>query len=448
MAWISSNAALRMAVAAIGLFAVMLAAHFAVDRWPATMPAWTEEERALMATLTLDALPDATATGNAVAESLDAAEFGHRLFFDTRLSGTGTVACITCHQPARQFTDGLQKARAIGESKRHTPSIVGAAYSPWLYWDGRRDSLWSQALSPLEDASEHGGNRMGYVRFIASDPEYRERYTQLFGPLPDVTDTRRFPQAASPLGSENERAAWERMTPTDRLTVDAAFANLGKAIAAYERRLLPAASRFDRYVAALDGNDNEGDEFLTPGEAQGLRLFLGKARCMECHNGPLFTNNEFHNTGILSAEGELPDRGRIDGIRQVRSDRFNCKGEHNDAPTPYCGELEFARDGVELIGAFRTPSLRNSARTPPYMHKGQLATLDDVIDHYNRSPLAMIGHNEAEDPLALSSRERRQLVNFLHTLDSPVEETRWLERPRYNDMNRLGDRDGQQEESR
>ena len=86
--------------------------------------------------------------------------FGHRLFFDTRLSGNGAISCATCHQPQKRFTDGLTLSRAIGTTKRNAPSVVGVGYSPWLYWDGRKDSLWSQALAPLEDAAEHGGNRV------------------------------------------------------------------------------------------------------------------------------------------------------------------------------------------------------------------------------------------------------------------------------------------------
>ncbi|MDH5584142.1 MAG: cytochrome-c peroxidase, partial [Gammaproteobacteria bacterium] len=92
---------------------------------------------------------------NAVADNPLAAEFGRMLFFDTRLSANGAVSCATCHQPERGFTDGLQKAQAMGTTLRHTPGIAGMAYSPWQFWDGRRDSQWSQALAPLEDANEH-----------------------------------------------------------------------------------------------------------------------------------------------------------------------------------------------------------------------------------------------------------------------------------------------------
>lgn len=397
---------------------------------PAEAPRWTDAEVAAMSGLSLDGLsglPDDS--GNRVADDPRAARFGHALFFDARLSGTGTIACTTCHQPTRGFTDGLRKAQALGTTRRHTPSILGAAFSPWLYWDGRRDSLWAQALTPLEDADEHGGTRIAYARLIHDDPAYRPTYEALFGAMPDLSDRGRFPEAASPLGTADERRAWTAMPAADRQAVDRVFSNIGKAIAAYERRLVHGPSRFDRYVSAVLEDDPAAREIFSTDEAQGLRLFLGKARCTECHNGPLLTNNEFHNTGILAAEDELPDRGRIDGLTEARADPFNCRGEWNDDADPYCGELNFAREGVELIGAVRTPSLRNLDGTAPYMHKGQLASLEDVIEHYNEAPLAMIGHNEAEEPLSLSRREQRQLVAFLHTLASPPADPRWLDPP-------------------
>ncbi|MAT65621.1 MAG: cytochrome-c peroxidase [Gammaproteobacteria bacterium] len=383
--------------------------------------AWTASELALLRSLSIDSLPPVPPEpSNALADDRRAAKLGQQLFFDPRLSGNGQVACATCHQPGRRFTDGLPKARAIGTARRNTPSIVGQAYSPWLYWDGRKDSLWSQALAPLEDPAEHGGNRMAYVRFIATDPEYRASYEQVFGRLPDLHDERRFPPAAGPLPDPALRASWLAMNPRDRRTVNEVFANIGKAIGAYERRLLPGPSRFDAYVqAVVDGDQARQREALAPAEVAGLRLFIGRAQCIQCHNGPLLTNNEFHNTGIISYPGDLPDRGRYDGLRQVDEDPFNCLGPYSDATTDDCSELRFARRGPELIGAVRTPSLRNLQGTAPYMHKGQLPTLADVIEHYVTAPEAMIGHNEAK-PLGLSRTERDQLEAFLRTLSAPV----------------------------
>jgi len=397
-----------------------------------TPGAWTESEKVLISSLWIENLPPpVTNPGNAVATDPLAAELGHNLFFDKRLSATGEFSCASCHQPEKNFTDGLDKARATGQSQRNTPSIVGLVYSPWLYWDGRRDSLWSQSLSPMEDPQEQAGDRMHIVRLVTQDEYYGPIYERLFGQVPDFSDRSRFPEHAAPAINPALDSAWQGMSTADQELVNQAFANIGKAIGAYESLLVPAASRFDDYAEAVltDNGENPKDIFSND-EIKGLRLYLDKARCMECHNGPLFTNFEFHNTGILSYPGDLPDRGRIDGVREVRKQPFNCLGKYSDASPDQCKELTYARDGAELIGAFKTPSLRNLEGTAPYMHKGQITTLEETIIHYNDAPLAMIGHNEAENPLGLLPFERRQLEAFLKTLASPVAvDERWLQPP-------------------
>ncbi len=380
-------------------------------------PPWTESEVAVLRSLWLESLPALPADrSNKVADDPRAAAFGQQLFFDPRMSANGQIACSTCHQPVRRFSDGLAKGQAIGTSKRNTPSIAGSAYSPWLYWDGRRDSQWSQALAPLEDPNEHGSNRMQVIRVISSDESYRGQYVSLFGPLTDLADVARFPIAAAPgLGDEWD-AAWQAMAEPDRVAVNTVFSNIGKAIAAFERTILPVSSRFDDYVAAVIDADTERQQLLfNDAEVRGLRLFIGEANCTQCHNGPLLTNNEFHNTGVLSFSGEVPDKGRVGGLPEVFADPFNCLGDYSDDPERHCPELEFARTGAELVGAFRTPSLRNVEGTAPFMHKGQIATLGLVLEHYNEAPDAMIGHNEAK-PLGLGKREIRDLASFLGTL--------------------------------
>lgn len=381
---------------------------------------WADAELGVIRSLALTSLPPLPADpGNAVADNPLAIQFGESLFFEPRLSANNGISCATCHQPIRHFTDGLAKGQAIGTSNRNTPSIIGTAYSPWLYWDGRRDSLWSQALSPLEDPNEQGANRIQILRVIANDASYREQYGTLFGQLPDLQDTGRFPNVTGATSAPEWQAVWTAMTEEDRRAINSAFANVGKAIAAFERSLVPTESRFDAYVAALIAGDQAAAAGLSDDEVRGLRLFIGEANCTQCHNGPLFTNNEFHNTGVLSAEGELPDKGRVAGVREVLANPFNCLGEFSDDPEQQCEELEFVRTGPELIGAVRTPSLRNVEFTAPYMHKGQVATLSEVLTHYNEAPDAMIGHNEAK-PLALTQRELQQLEAFLRTLGGPV----------------------------
>lgn len=421
----------NMRVGAASLIVVLLSlAWFFFG--PVSPAGWTEDDLVVLQSLAIDALPPLPADpSNAVADLEAAATLGHRLFFDTRFSRNGKISCATCHRPERRFTDGMAKGRGMGVSVRNTSSIVGTAYSPWFYWDGRRDSQWAQALSPLEDPAEHGGNRMQYARLLSADVRYRSAYESLFGALPDFSDSSRFPEAAAPIEHAGLDAAWQQMTPADRLLVDTVFANIGKALAAYERLILPGASRFDAYVRTLvAGREAEAGEILSDEELLGLQLFIGKARCTECHNGPLFTNNEFHNTGVLSVARELPDRGRIDGVRKVLADPFNCLGAFSDDPQRDCPELTYVRSGIELIGATKTPSLRNLGGTAPYARKGQQATLADVLDNYNRAPLAMIGHNEVERPLGLSRRELAWLEAFLATLDAPIATPpQWLQPP-------------------
>ena len=369
---------------------------------PQAPPAsWTEPEVEMLESLWIANLkPLPSDPTNAVADNLAAARFGQRLFFDRRLSANGAISCATCHQPERRFTDGLPKGQAIGASKRNTPSIVGVAYSPWLYWDGRRDSLWSQALSPLEDSNEHGSNRSHIVRLIAADPSYSEMYALLFGDLPESD------------------------------SVDRAFANIGKSIAAYERLLMPGPAKFDRYVATVvAGDETSQQEVFSEDEIRGLRLFIGEANCTQCHNGTLLSNHEFHNTGVIAFPGEVPDKGRVAGIREVLAHPFSCTGTYSDDPGRDCAELKFARTGPELIGAMRTPSLRNLENTGPFMHKGQIETLAQVLQHYNKALPAMIGHNEVK-PLGLSGRELRQLEAFLLTLAAPLATAdQWLRPP-------------------
>ena len=178
---------------------------------------------------------------------------------------------------------------------------------------------------------------------------------------------------------------------------------------------MPAPAAFDAYVRSLvEGGDDE--DALSADAIAGLRLFTGKAQCSNCHNGPLLTDDHFHNTGVVPVAGLPEDRGRARGAQQVLADEFNCRSRWSDAAPGQCSELEFmVAEGEELVRAFKTPSLRGVSRRPPYMHAGQIETLADVIDHYDRAPAAVAGHSELK-PLGLSAKEKRQLVAYLESL--------------------------------
>jgi len=228
-----------------------------------------------------------------------------------------------------------------------------------------------------------------------------------------------------------ERSAWEAMAEADRQAVTRVYANMGKGIAAYERHLLPGPSRFDRYVDALLKGDKQAmRDTLSADELAGLRLFIGVANCTQCHNGPLFTDNHFHNTGLHAVPGLPEDRGRALGVIQVLEDEFNCLGPYSDAGPDDCAELRYMiAEGDELVRQFKPPSLRNVADRAPYMHAGQFATLEEVLAHYNTAPEAPAGHSEIK-PLNLNQQEIDQIIAFLGTLDGPVNaEPEWLTPP-------------------
>jgi cytochrome c peroxidase len=344
-----------------------------------------------------------------VADDLRAAELGRALFFDTRLSANGEVACATCHLPERQFQDDLPLGRGVGTTARRTMPIAGAAYAPFLFWDGRKDSLWAQALGPLESSVEHGGDRTQYARQIAD--HHAAEYEAVFGPLPDLEG---LPPHAAPVDDLAAAAAWEALPGERREAVNAVFANIGKAIAAYERTILPTETRFDRWVSS---EDFPGPGLLSEDEIAGLRLFLGEGECVNCHNGPLLTDSHFHNTGGPAAPGLPADSGRAAGVRLVQQDPFNCLGLYSDAEPEQCVELRFLADAnEELLRAFKPPSLRGVASRPPYMHAGQIATLEEVLAHYANAPEAPEGHSELR-PKNLTDKERAQIIAFLATLD-------------------------------
>jgi cytochrome c peroxidase len=375
---------------------------------------WTsaqfDELRSMSLALLEPLPPDLT---NRVADDPRAAELGQRLFFDTRLSANGSVACGTCHQPDRDFQDGIALGRGVGVTTKRTMPIAATSRSPFLFWDGRKDSQWAQALGPLESAVEHGGTRARYAHLVSA--HYRPEYEAVFGSMPDLSSV---PASAGPVSDSTEAAKWASMTDSQRDAVTRVFVNVGKAIAAYERRIEFGPSRFDRYVDAIS-ETGRGDGIMTGDEIAGLKLFIGKANCTQCHNGPLFTNNEFHNTGV-PRRAELPgDGGRLTGASTVLKDEFNCRSRWSDAPQK-CAELEFLVTGDHTLErASKVPSLRNVARRAPYMNAGQFATLAEVLDHYNRAPAAPAGHTELK-PLRLKAVELTQLEAFLNALSGPI----------------------------
>jgi cytochrome c peroxidase len=400
----------------LGIIAPILGATSSLDTHRQRSSPWSESEKKLLRSLSVASeSPLPSDPSNRYADNSVAARFGHRLFFDARFSRTGTVSCASCHIAEKNFQDGLRVGHGVGDGSRRTMPIAGTARSPWYFWDGRADSQWEQALGPLENPVEHGGDRTQYALLVAN--EYRREYESVFGNMPSLRD---LPAHAGPIPAT--AVAWARLSSTRRNDISRVYSNIGKAIAAYERRIAFAPTRFDRYVdAELAGAAQTSTSTFSPDEVAGLRLFIGKANCVNCHNGSTFTDNHFHNTGVPTLHSEsAPDSGRSVGVLKALAAEFSCTSRYSDASPGECAELRFAvTDDASLVRAYKPPSLRNVVDRGPYMHAGQLTTLDDVIAHYSSAPRAELGHSELK-PLRLSLDERRQIIAFLGTLTGPL----------------------------
>ena len=360
-----------------------------------------------------------------VADDPRAAAFGRVLFFDGKLSLDGTISCVTCHKPALAFTDGRALAKGLSVGTRNAPSLLEAANNHWFFWDGRADSLWSQVLQVIENPREFGSDRLHVAHAVDADASLRRAYEEIFGPLPPLADTARFPPHGRPGADVNAPAVrtWQAMATADRDAIDRVFSNIGKAIEAYERSLAARISPFDVYVEGLKTGDRAKLALLSPAAKRGLKLFVGAGHCDLCHSGPDFSDGEFHDIGLPLLAGEAPDDGRADGIREVQVNPFNTAGRFSDDRTADRDQLAYLPSPDSQRGAFKTPSLRNVALTAPYMHDGRFATLRDVLDFYAKGKAGSRGTliGQREETLALvphfTQRQISDLIAFLQRLD-------------------------------
>ncbi len=372
----------RRSLTVLALLAVFALPH----RATASDASWSPAELRLLRSLwigSLAPLPDDPS--NAYDTDPRAAALGRRMFFDPRLSANGALACATCHPAASSFQDRKPTAEGLGPLPRRSMPLLGVAYNTWFFWDGRKDSLWAQAATPLENPLELGLTRDAVAEVVHR--HYREDYAALFGVVSD--------------GPRSEEA-------TTRI-----FVNVAKTLAAFVRTIVPGPARFDRWVAGVLG-EAMSPAALTPGELRGLRLFIGRARCTNCHAGPLFTNGEFHFTRVPQTTA---DAGRSAAIALVQGDELNCHGPFSDAAPAACSALRFLDpDTRDTLRAFKTPTLRNVAARAPYMNAGQLATLAEVLRFYRDATHGMkeLAHGD------LSDAELGDLEAFLGTLTGPV----------------------------
>tara|TARA_B110000285_G_C15131653_1_gene623982 strand:- start:2018 stop:2686 length:669 start_codon:yes stop_codon:yes gene_type:complete len=203
------------------------------------------------------------------------------------------------------------------------------------------DSPWPQALSPLENPAEHGENRIQYAHSRYDRANYRTLYSRLYGAFPVLSDKHRFPEFNGRTAGPEWQTVWSAMSVIDQHLVNQSYSNPGKAVAAYERLLLPGPSRFDRFAQALANKQRSATQKTSALEILCLQTFTGKERCTQCYNGPLFSknvfHNAFHNISLLPNPRTTPDIGRRQGVAMRLKDPFNCHGSSSAVKS--CDEL-------------------------------------------------------------------------------------------------------------
>jgi cytochrome c peroxidase len=408
-------------------------------RLPAELSSLTPEEVNRIARMSPMAGFPADPT-NRFADDERAAELGQLLFFDTRFSPKA-VSCATCHDPRKHFTDGLPLARGVGETTRNAPTVVDSGRRRWVGWDGKFDSLWSQALAPIENPVEMGGDRTTFVRVVRDDPALRARYEAIFGAWPAELEPRGASDAlaapARPASTDTPEPVakrWSELAPATRTAIDHATVQLLKSLGAYQRTLRSGQAPIDRFVAALRGNEAGDLDALDASARRGLAIFVSRGGCFQCHRGANFTDEEFHGLGLVGANGRVPeDPARLAAVDFVQSNPFNAAGAFSDAPDSPKGQMvRSLKRAPELFGQFRTPPLRGVALTPPFMHDGRMATLADVVRFYDTlEGAAPIGHHGESVlvPLGLGDSGRADLEAFLRSLTGEHPDARWARNP-------------------
>ena len=397
------------------IFIVLISIYASWSAPGGDLQSWSRDEIDMLRSLWIGSLeaPPLDPT-NVYSGNEKAARLGKKLFFDTRFSGNRKVSCGTCHNPGYSFTDRTPLAHGMGKGTRRTMTLIGVAFNPRFFWDGRKDSLWSQALGPIESEREHGFSRTRSVLTLLKF--YRKEYEEVFGKAPPI-DVENIPPGARPWGDNPAGLkSWALLGIEVQEKVNRIYVNMGKAIASYVRTIQPGPAPFDRYVEALIMGDTKGmQESMSQRAVAGLKLFIGKAQCVNCHNGPLFTNWDFHNLGLPPGIGLHPDEGRARGIREVLQDEFNCFGRFSDGDENRCAEIRYMDTSTDrFVGSFKTPTLRNVSKRAPFMHDGRFSSIRRLLEFYRSSKSTELHHGN------LSDRELEEIESFLEALSGPV----------------------------
>ena len=305
---------------------------------------------------------------------------GRKLYFDTRLSADGSVACATCHDVSNGFTDRRPLSEVVGDKlgRRNAPTTLNALLMQTQFWDGRAPTLEEQAKLPITNPVEMAlPNADAAVNAIKGDATYQAEFQKAYG------------------------------RPVN-------FDDLASAIASFERTLVFLDAPFDRF---LDGDVNA----ISADAKAGWTLYLGKARCVSCHQintaNPLGSNNKFHNIGVSARHKDFESLAvkALQTLAKAGANREVMDELALETDMSELGRFVVTQNRAD-IGAFRTSQVRNVGLTAPYMHDGSLTTLWDVVDHYNKGGEPNPYLDGGIEPLALTEQEVNQLVAFLFTL--------------------------------
>jgi cytochrome c peroxidase len=304
---------------------------------------------------------------------------GRKLYFGAKLSKDGSVACATCHDVSRGFSDRRARSEGIGDQvgQRNAPITLNAAFFSSQFWDGRAATLEEQALLPIVNPIEMGmPDGAAAEKAIAADPEYQQAFKAAYGRAPN-------------------------------------YADIGRALASFERTLIFLDAPFDRFA--------RGDKNAISTDAiAGWALFNGKARCVSCHqinsSSPIGTDNRFHNIGVSARHQDFEKLAKS-ALQALAKDSSKETIDQLALQTNLSelGRFVVTRNRSD-IGAFKTSQLRNVGVSGPYMHDGSLSTLWDVMDHYNKGGETSLYLDGGIEPLALTEKEIDQVVAFMFTL--------------------------------
>jgi cytochrome c peroxidase len=380
---------------------------------------------------------------------------GQMLFFETEYAEpltadnangkkgeTGKVGCLTCHDPNHYFTRGEAATAGLGGlGRRNAPNMLNVGYLEWFGWTGRHDSLISHGTGVMGTAA----TRLAVMHYIYK--KYKNEWNAAFGqdgpqhlldPALDPMDPEfaRFPPTGNPKANEMAMdGPWEKMTAADQKKMDQWAWDVGRIWESYPRAMVTHGSAFQNYI---DGDKTA----LSPGAKRGLKLFLGKGACSDCHNGPGLSDSKPHNIAVPSppvAPGAMPpapDNGRFADLNATLTSKFNGVSEFSEDKAFGERKLQIARDLADevakndmmkqqMTGAFKTMSLHNVEKTGPYFHTGLVNTLEEVVQHYNKGGGDAGSFTGMKDPkmraLLLSDEEVSDIVEFLKALTGALD---------------------------